>query len=73
MRRFAGKGLAGFLQKPYRAGTLVETIQRIVSGPGITIIRRKLLSKPRLRGITPSRSFHPERQVHIPYGSGSRG
>ena len=27
MRRFNGKGLAGFLQKPYRAGALIEIVQ----------------------------------------------
>jgi CheY-like chemotaxis protein len=32
VRRFKGKGLAGFLQKPYRAGTLVEKIGSVVSG-----------------------------------------
>jgi PAS domain S-box-containing protein len=32
VRRFEGKGLAGFLQKPYRAGALVEMIQHVVSG-----------------------------------------
>jgi two-component system, chemotaxis family, CheB/CheR fusion protein len=32
VRRFEGKGLAGFLQKPYRAGALVEMIQHVVNG-----------------------------------------
>jgi nitrogen-specific signal transduction histidine kinase/CheY-like chemotaxis protein len=30
--RFKGKGLAGFLQKPYSAGTLVKAIQHVVNG-----------------------------------------
>ncbi|MCZ7586303.1 MAG: response regulator [Deltaproteobacteria bacterium] len=33
-RRFAGRGLAGFLQKPYRADTLVREIRRAVDPPG---------------------------------------
>ncbi len=31
VRRFSGKGLAGFLQKPYTAALLTETIKRIVA------------------------------------------
>jgi PAS domain S-box-containing protein len=31
VRRFAGKGLAGFLQKPYKAAVLMETIRRVVA------------------------------------------
>jgi two-component system, cell cycle sensor histidine kinase and response regulator CckA len=31
MRRFEGKGLAGFLQKPYRAGILVEMVARVIA------------------------------------------
>jgi two-component system cell cycle sensor histidine kinase/response regulator CckA len=31
IRRFTGKGLAGFLQKPYSAAVLAETVKRIVS------------------------------------------
>jgi two-component system cell cycle sensor histidine kinase/response regulator CckA len=31
VRRFAGKGLAGFLQKPYTAALLAETIKRIIA------------------------------------------
>jgi two-component system cell cycle sensor histidine kinase/response regulator CckA len=31
IRRFTGKGLAGFLQKPYSAALLAETIQRILN------------------------------------------
>jgi FixJ family two-component response regulator len=31
VRRFTGKGLAGFLQKPYPAAVLAETIKRILS------------------------------------------
>jgi CheY-like chemotaxis protein len=31
VRRFAGKGLAGFLQKPYSAAVLAETIKRIIT------------------------------------------
>jgi DNA-binding NtrC family response regulator len=30
-RRFAGKGLTGFLQKPYSADKLIETIQAYLS------------------------------------------
>jgi len=33
IQRFAGKGLAGFLQKPYTASTLLENIEAILSGP----------------------------------------
>ncbi|HWC96699.1 MAG TPA: PAS domain S-box protein [Candidatus Sulfopaludibacter sp.] len=33
VRRFQGKGLAGFLQKPYRAGVLVEAVTRLVTNP----------------------------------------
>jgi DNA-binding NtrC family response regulator len=32
IRRFTGKGLAGFLQKPYSAAVLAESIKRIISG-----------------------------------------
>jgi len=31
VRRFTGKGLAGFLQKPYTAALLAETIKRIIA------------------------------------------
>jgi two-component system cell cycle sensor histidine kinase/response regulator CckA len=31
VRRFTGKGLAGFLQKPYSAAVLAETIQKILA------------------------------------------
>jgi two-component system cell cycle sensor histidine kinase/response regulator CckA len=31
VRRFTGKGLAGFLQKPYRAALLAETIKNIIA------------------------------------------
>ena len=31
VRRFTGKGLAGFLQKPYSAAVLAQTIKRIIS------------------------------------------
>jgi two-component system cell cycle sensor histidine kinase/response regulator CckA len=31
VRRFTGKGLAGFLQKPYTAKSLAETVQRIIA------------------------------------------
>jgi PAS domain S-box-containing protein len=31
VRRFTGKGLAGFLQKPYRAAMLAETVKRIIA------------------------------------------
>lgn len=31
IRRFTGKGLAGFLQKPYTAAALAETIKRIIN------------------------------------------
>jgi two-component system cell cycle sensor histidine kinase/response regulator CckA len=30
VRRFAGKGLAGFLQKPYRAATLAEKLREVI-------------------------------------------
>ncbi len=30
VRRFEGKGLAGFLQKPYKAAGLVETVRRVL-------------------------------------------
>ena len=30
VRRFTGKGLAGFLQKPYSAATLTQTVQRVI-------------------------------------------
>ena len=31
VRRFTGKGLAGFLQKPYTSATLAETVKRIIA------------------------------------------
>ena len=31
--RFAGKGLAGFLQKPYRAGEIIARVQGIITKP----------------------------------------
>jgi PAS domain S-box-containing protein len=31
-RRFVGRGLAGFLQKPYRPGALVEAVRRALGG-----------------------------------------
>jgi two-component system cell cycle sensor histidine kinase/response regulator CckA len=31
VQRFTGKGLAGFLQKPYSAAVLAETVKRILS------------------------------------------
>ena len=34
VRRFEGKGLAGFLQKPYKAIVLVETITRAIGRTG---------------------------------------
>jgi CheY-like chemotaxis protein len=30
IRRFAGQGLAGFLQKPYTAGSLIEALERVL-------------------------------------------
>ncbi len=33
VRRFTGKGLAGFIQKPYSAGTLVQRMRSVVNGP----------------------------------------
>jgi two-component system, cell cycle sensor histidine kinase and response regulator CckA len=30
VRRFTGKGLAGFLQKPYSAGTLAEKVRAVL-------------------------------------------
>jgi|GEM_PF-536774 len=32
--RFSGKGLAGFIQKPYRASELLERIRIVLEGPG---------------------------------------
>ena len=32
IQRFAGKGLAGFLQKPYSARTLLEMVRRVIAG-----------------------------------------
>jgi len=32
LHRFEGKGLAGFLQKPYKAGALVEAVRRFTRG-----------------------------------------
>jgi two-component system cell cycle sensor histidine kinase/response regulator CckA len=34
IRRFTGKGLAGFLQKPYSAAVLAETVKKILSDEG---------------------------------------
>jgi FixJ family two-component response regulator len=34
VRRFEGKGLAGFLQKPYTATVLVEKIKRVLASAG---------------------------------------
>jgi FixJ family two-component response regulator len=31
---FPGKGLAGFVQKPYRASTLVEKVRQVLTGKG---------------------------------------
>ncbi|HNT89132.1 MAG TPA: response regulator, partial [Candidatus Hydrogenedentes bacterium] len=39
-QRFAGKKLAGFIQKPYRAAVLLETIRRALESPGDTAIER---------------------------------
>ena len=33
-RRFTGMGLAGFLQKPYRAGALIEIVQTVMRQAG---------------------------------------
>lgn len=33
VRRFTGKGLAGFLQKPYTAATLASTVKRVIEDP----------------------------------------
>ena len=33
VRRFEGKGLAGFLQKPYKASVLLETVKRVMLRP----------------------------------------
>ena len=32
VRRFEGKGLAGFLQKPYKSSVLLETVKRVLAG-----------------------------------------
>ena len=34
IHRFAGKGLAGFLQKPYKASALVELVKLVVTKRG---------------------------------------
>ena len=34
-RKFSGKGLAGFLQKPYTAGRLGEAVQQALGSNGI--------------------------------------
>ncbi len=33
VRRFEGKGLAGFLQKPYKASLLLETVKSVMLRP----------------------------------------
>lgn len=33
-RKFVGKGLAGFIQKPYRLSTLKESVHKIVQSTG---------------------------------------
>jgi FixJ family two-component response regulator len=33
VRRFTGKGLAGFIQKPYSAAQLAETIKNCLTNP----------------------------------------
>ena len=33
-RRFAGRGMAGFVQKPYRVARLTAELQRVVAGAG---------------------------------------
>ena len=38
VRRFTGKGLAGFLQKPYSAALVAETIKRILSGENLSAV-----------------------------------
>ena len=37
IQRFAGKGLAGFLQKPYAARTLLESVKALLGGLPRTI------------------------------------
>jgi DNA-binding NarL/FixJ family response regulator len=32
IRRFTGKGLSGFLQKPYTSATLAQTVRKILHG-----------------------------------------
>jgi two-component system cell cycle sensor histidine kinase/response regulator CckA len=32
IQRFTGKGLAGFLQKPYTSAALVDTVERVLRG-----------------------------------------
>jgi len=34
VQRFAGKGLAGFIQKPYTAAALAEKVKEVLSGTG---------------------------------------
>ena len=35
-QKFAGKGLAGFIQKPYRLSSLKEEIQNVINNPSLT-------------------------------------
>jgi len=35
IRRFAGKGLAGFIQKPYTAATMSTKVREVVQGSRI--------------------------------------
>jgi FixJ family two-component response regulator len=32
IRRFTGKGLSGFLQKPYTSAALAQTVKKILQG-----------------------------------------
>jgi CheY-like chemotaxis protein len=37
VQRFAGKGLAGFIQKPYTSTALAEKVKVVLSGAGLTL------------------------------------
>jgi FixJ family two-component response regulator len=32
LQRFRGKGLAGFLQKPYKAAAMIEKVKAVING-----------------------------------------
>jgi CheY-like chemotaxis protein len=49
VQRFAGKGLAGFIQKPYTSAALAEKVKVVLSGPGL---------RPVLDGPEASHTLH---------------